>query len=146
MAKDRGMRTLLLGAIALVACMLLPGRAPGQIVLIANANLKADPVSKVEVRNVFTGATIGLRNGARVFPILMKKGPTHDEFLRDFIGVEAVQFRTDWRSLLFAGKITLPPYVDSEAEMVTYVAEHPSTIGYIHKSTPHQGVLVLEVR
>jgi len=122
----------------------LPSHA--QIVLIANPQLKIDSISKEDVRDIFTGVTADLHSGVRVKPVLLKKGPSHDEFLAAFIGVKATQFRSDWMSLVFAGKMFLPPSFDSETEVVDFVASHAGGIGYIHKITPHKGVTVLTVQ
>ena len=51
-----------------------------------------------------------------------------------------------WMALLFAGKMLVPSRLNSEAEMVEYVANHATAIGYVHKATPHKGVAVLTVQ
>jgi len=122
------------------------GRAHAQMVIIASPELKIDSVSKDDVRNIFTGATSDLRSGAHLKPVLLKKGPAQDEFLSIFIGVKEAQFRSDWFSLLFAGKSYLPPTLDLETDVIDFVAHHPTAIGYIHKATPHPGVVVLTVK
>jgi hypothetical protein len=117
-----------------------------QMVIIASPELKIASISKNDVRDIFTGATADLRSGTHVKPVLLKKGPVQDEFLVTFIGVKETQFRSDWVSLLFAGKMFLPPTLDLETDVVDFVAHHPSSIGYIHKATPHKGVVVLTVK
>jgi hypothetical protein len=121
-------------------------RAEGQIILIASADMKVESITKTDVRDVFTGAASNLQSGRRVKPILLTKGPAQDEFLSSYVGITQAEFRSDWIGLLFAGKSFMPPSFDSEAEVVEYVAHHASSIGYIHKATPHGGVTVLVVR
>jgi hypothetical protein len=132
---------LLLAAVPLVS---VSGHT--QIVIIANPSLTAVSISKDDVRDVFTGASSNLRFGPHVNPVLMVRCPTHDEFLSTYVGVMDGQFRSNWRSLLFAGQRTLPPSLDSEAAVIDDVLHHAITVGYIHKATPHPGVKELAVR
>ena len=125
---------------------LAAAQAHAQMVIIASPELKIDSISKNDVRDIFTGATADLRSGAHVKPVLLKKGPAQDEFLSTFIGVNETQFHSDWVGLLFAGKMFLPPTLDLETEVIDFVAHHPTAIGYIHKSTPHKGVVVLVMK
>ena len=130
--------------LAILFSMAAPART--QVVIIASPELKINSISKSDVHEIFTGATADLRSGAHVKPVLLKKGPVQDEFLSTFIGVTENQFRSDWVSLLFAGKMYLPPTLDLETGVIDFVAHHPTAIGYIHKATPHKGVVVLTVK
>jgi hypothetical protein len=87
-----------------------------------------------------------LKNGSHVTPVLLKAGPVNDSFLALYVGKSETAFRASWRSLLFSGQGVMPRTLDSEAAMVEYVAHTPGAIGYIAKSTPHEGVKVLSVR
>jgi hypothetical protein len=140
------MKKALLTAMLAFAWSLSAIHAHAQMVIIASPELKIDSISKEEIHDIFTGVSADLRSGTRIKPVLLKKGPAHDEFLSTFIGVKAAQFRPDWMGLLFAGKMLLPPTLDSEAEVVDYVGHHPASLGYIHKATPHKNVVILTVR
>ncbi len=134
------------GALLAGSMLVLAARSQAQIIIIANPELKTDSISKDGVRDIFTGASGTVKGGARVKPVLLKKSPAHAEFLATYIGVDDGQFRADWMKMLFAGKLLLPASVDSEADMVAYVEQHPGMIGYIRSTTPHKGVLVLTVK
>jgi hypothetical protein len=140
------MKNVFLTAVLAFAWLQLPIHSQAQMVIIASPELKIDSISKEEARDIFTGVSADLRSGTRIKPVLLKKGPAHDEFLSTFIGVKATQFRSDWMGLLFAGKMLLPPTLDSEADVVDYVAHHPTSLGYIHRATPHKNVVILTVR
>lgn len=130
----------------LVAAMILWGAAESssaQVVIIANANMKVDSISKDDVRDVFTGASTNLRFGPHARPVLMSKGRLNDEFMSVYIGMKDGEFHAGWVSLVFAGKMVMPPTFESEGEVVEYVAHHPFTLGYIHAGTPHDAVKVL---
>jgi len=141
LTKKRGL-FLFLGGVALLLCQ--PAQA--QVVVIANASVKSADVSGSDLRDVFTGASSTFKDGSRVAPVLLKQGATNDSFLSLYVGKSDTAFRASWRSLLFSGQGLMPRTLDSEAAVVEYVAHTPGAVGYISRSTPHEGVKVLAVR
>jgi len=126
--------------------LLLPAHARAQVLVVANPGVAASAVSRAQLRDVFTGAASGIKGAAQVTPVLLKDGPTHDDFLSAYIGKSDSAFRAEWRSLLFSGQAVLPRTMDSDTEMVEYVAHTPGAIGYIAQTSPHPGVKILAVR
>jgi hypothetical protein len=78
--------------------------------------------------------------------LLLKAGSVNDEFLTAYIGKSRAAFLASWRSLVFSGQATMPRSLETDAEVVEYVAHNPGAIGYIGKSSPHEGVKVLTIR
>jgi ABC-type phosphate transport system substrate-binding protein len=120
--------------------------AKAQVVLIVNSDVKAGDVSSADVREVFTGNSSTFKDGSHVTPVLLKSGAISDGFLALYIGKSDSAFRANWRSLLFSGQVVMPRTLNSEAAVVDFVAHTPGAIGYIAKSTPHDGVKTLSVR
>jgi ABC-type phosphate transport system substrate-binding protein len=133
---------LLFGSLIPLLCT----QAHAQVVVIANPNVAAASVSRTELRDVFTGASSSLSGGAQVTPVLLKQGAAHDEFLSIYIGKSGSAFRAGWRSILFSGQGIMPKSLDSDAAVVEYVAHTPGAIGYIGKTSSHDGVKILVVR
>lgn len=131
---------LIFGSLVLVA------EAHAQAVVIANPSVKPADISKNDPRDIFSGELSNLKDGSRVTPILLKAGPTTNEFLAAYIGKSDAAFRASWRSLVFSGQASMPKSLDSEAAVVEFVAHNPSAIGYISKATPHEGVKVITIR
>jgi ABC-type phosphate transport system substrate-binding protein len=140
------MKKLLSIFLFLAAAALLVPHAQAQVVIVANPSVKAADVSKADLRDVFTGASTSLKDGSHVVPILLKQGSAHDGFLSEFIGKSDSAFRASWRSLVFSGQGAMPKSVDSDAAMIEFVAHNAGAIGYIAKSSPHEGVKVLSVK
>jgi ABC-type phosphate transport system substrate-binding protein len=126
--------------------VLLCGHAQGQVLVIANSTVAAANVSRAELRDIFTGASSSLKDGAQVTPVLLKQGPVNDEFLSLYIGKSDTGFRAGWRSILFSGQGIMPKTLGSDAAVVEYVTHTPGAIGYIALATPHSGVKILVVR
>ena len=143
---ERTMRKLLFGTIFGLFAALSCHRLQAQVIVIAHPTLKAADVSTADLRDVFTGASSSFKDGSHVTPVLLKAGPVNDGFLTLYVGKSDSAFRANWRSLLFSGQAVMPRTLESEAAVVEYVAHTPGAIGYVAKSTPHEGVKVLSVR
>jgi ABC-type phosphate transport system substrate-binding protein len=129
---------------SLLPMLSLPGNA--QVVVIANPSVAAANVSRTELRDVFTGASSSLKDGAQVTPVLLRQGAVHTEFLTLYIDKSDSGFRAGWRSILFSGQGVMPRTLDSDAAVVEYVAHTAGAIGYIGRAAPHEGVKILGVR
>jgi hypothetical protein len=140
------MKNLLLIIPLLATALVFVPHAQAQSIVIANPSVKSADVSKSDLRDVFTGASTSLKDGSHVTPVLLKGGAVHDEFLNTYLGKNDTAFRAGWRSLVFSGQASMPKSLDTDAAVVDYVAHNAGAIGYISKSTPHEGVKVLSVR
>lgn len=140
------MNKLIFGVLLVASAGLIAGQVKAQAIVIANPGVKTSEVSKGDLRDVFTGAASSLKDGSHVTPVLLKAGAAHEEFLSEYVGKNDTAFRASWRSLVFSGQATMPKSLDSESAVVDYVAHNAGAIGYIGKSTPHEGVKVLGVR
>jgi ABC-type phosphate transport system substrate-binding protein len=140
------MKHLPLISITLAVVWFFSVHVEAQAVVIANPSVKSDEITKNELRDVFTGETKNLKDGSHVVPVLLQQGPTHTEFLADYVHVPDTMLRQDWRRLMFAGQAIQPKTFDDEAAVVAYVAHTPGAIGYIGKGTAHEGVKVLIVK
>jgi ABC-type phosphate transport system substrate-binding protein len=139
------MKRLLYGLLIFAGAHLATSRGMAQTV-IANSSVKASVISTAELRDVFIGVTANLRDGSRAIPVTLKSGETHDDFLKEFVGKSDAAFRATWRSLVFSGEATMPKLLNSDEEMVEYVAKTPGAIGYVSKNAKTAGVKVLTVR
>jgi ABC-type phosphate transport system substrate-binding protein len=140
------MKKLIFALLFLASALLMSTRASAQVIIIANPGVQATEVSKSDLRDVFTGGASSLKSGAHVTPLLLKGGTANEEFLSAYIGKNDTAFRASWRSLVFSGQASMPRTLETEAAMVEYVAHNAGAIGYISKSTPHEGVKVLAIR
>ena len=140
------MKKLLFAFLLVASASIFVAQAHAQAIVIANPSVKSAEVSKSDLRDVFTGAATSLKDGSHVTPVLLKSGPAHDEFLSEYIGKNDTAFRASWRILVFSGQASMPKSLDSDSAVVEYVAHNPGAVGYIGKSTPHDGVKILAVR
>ena len=130
----------------MLATPLLCLQAHAQVLVIANPSVAVASVSKAELRDLFTGASSSLKGGTQVTPVLLKQGAVHDDFLDLYVGKSDTAFRASWRSILFSGQGVMPKTLDTDTAVVEYVAHTAGAIGYIAKTSPHEGVKILAVR
>jgi len=118
----------------------------GDIKVIANASVGASSVSADELKGVFLATKTSLSDGSHVEPVLEKDGPTHEAFLKAFVGKTDSALATYYRSLVFTGKASMPKTTASDADMVAYVAKTKGAIGYVSVGAATAGVKTLEVK
>jgi len=140
------MKTLqILAAVALAA---LCARAlfAADVKVIVNPSVGASAVTADELKGVFLGTKTSLSDGSRVEPVLMKTGPAHASFLKEYVGKTEAALETYYRSLVFTGKGNMPKTLASDAEMVAYVAKTKGAIGYVSAAAATAGVKTLDVK
>ncbi len=129
---------------ALVLIMALPAVA-GDIKVVANPSVTADSISVAELRSVFLLQRRTLRDGSAVEPVLQKRGAPHEAFLRQYLNRDSEEIHIYYQGLVFTGKGSMPKQLDSDAEVVAYVAHTRGAIGYVSSGSPADGVRVLTV-
>ncbi|MGA2118808.1 MAG: hypothetical protein ABSH56_29155 [Bryobacteraceae bacterium] len=114
--------------------------------VIANSSVGASSVSADDLKGVFLATKTSLSDGSHVEPVLLKGGPTHEAFLKEYVGKTDAAFETYYRSLVFTGKASMPKALASDGDVVAYVAKTKGAIGYVGAGAATAGVKTLEVK
>jgi len=126
--------------------MVASGLAAADVKVIANPSVGAAAVSADELKGVFLVTKTSLGDGSHVEPVLEKGGPTHEAFIKEYLGKSDAALQTYYRSLVFTGKASMPKTVAVDAEVVAYVAKTKGAIGYVSAGANTAGVKVLDIR
>ena len=113
--------------------------------IIANASVKIDSISSSELRSVYMLQRRALKDGSPVEPVLQKKGAVHDTFLKLYLQREAEEIHTYHQGLVFTGKDSMPKELNSDNEVIAYVARTKGAIGYVSRAASMDGVKLLIV-
>jgi TonB family protein len=113
--------------------------------VIANSSVKTDIISKAELKRVFLEERISLADGTHVEPVLMKEGAVDEAFVQLYLGVTEDDLQIYYHTLLFTGRGYIPKVLDSDAEVVAYVARTRGAIGYVSASASTLGVKTLAI-
>ena len=137
------LRCILIAAAA-VLCVSWQAQAAG-VKVIANPSVTADSISAGDLKNVFLEDSDSL-GGSHVEPVLIKGGPAHEAFLKEYLGKSDTALQAFYRSLVFTGKASMPKILGSDAEVVAYVAKTKGAIGYVSPDASTAGVKTLQVK
>ena len=117
----------------------------GDVKIIGNVSVQADSISVSEIRSIFLLQRRTLTDGSAVVPVLEKSGATHEAFLRQYLDRGSEEIQTYYQGLVFTGKGSMPRELNSDAEVVAYVARTRGAIGYVSTAASTEGVKVLVV-
>jgi hypothetical protein len=130
---------LLLGALLAAA----PASA-ADVQIIANTSVAAE-LSAADVKDIFLGVK-DAAGGSTVVPVLASGGPTHEAFLKAYVGKSDQALRNHFKSLVFTGKGSMPKAFASDAEVIRYVASTKGAIGYVSGGAELAGVKKVHVK
>ncbi len=122
------------------------GAQAADIKVIANPSVGASSVSADELKSVFLATRTSLSDGSHVEPVLLKGGPSHAAFLKNYVGKTDEALSTYYRSLVFTGKGSMPRAFASDAEVVAYIEKTKGAIGYVSAAAATGGAKTLEVK
>jgi len=114
--------------------------------IIANPSVTVSFVSADELKNIFLVTKTSLSGGSHVEPVLEKGGPTHDAFLKQYLGKTDAALNTYYRSLVFTGQAFMPKMLGSDAEVAAYVAKTKGAIGYVDADASAPGAKAIAVK
>jgi len=114
--------------------------------IIANPSVNVSFVSADDLKNIFLVTKTSLSGGSHVEPVLEKGGPTHEAFLKQYLGKTDAALNTYYRSLVFTGKAFMPKMLASDAQVVAYVARTKGAIGYVNAGANTPGANEIAVR
>lgn len=137
-----GRRVLLSATIAIIVTLPLMAR---EAKVIANPSVAVESISIAELKGIFLLQRKTLKDGSSVEPVLQKSGPTHEAFLQQYLNRDTEEIRIYYQGLVFTGKGLMPKQLNSDAEVVSYVARTRGAIGYVSGTSPTEGVRVLNV-
>jgi ABC-type phosphate transport system substrate-binding protein len=144
--KENGMKNLRPILIVLIVLAFASSRAvAGAVKVIANPSVSVSAVSSGDLQSVFLLDSDSL-GGSHVEPVLVKGGPTHEAFLKEYLGKNDSALQAFYRSLVFTGKASMPKFLDSDAAVVAYVAKTKGAIGYVSDEASTAGVKVLSIK
>lgn len=120
-----------------------PALRAQDVVFIANKEVSVSAIKTSDLHAIFTGEKTRLADGSHVVPVLLKGGPVHEVFLKNYCDQTPNEFRAQWQKAVFTGQGSMPKAFDSEAAVIEYVAQTPGAVGYVSHFSAHVGVKAL---
>jgi ABC-type phosphate transport system substrate-binding protein len=113
------------------------------VVLVANKSVKISEITNADLRAIFMGTKTRFADGSHAVPVTLKGGPAHEVFLKNYVGEDPEEFRSQWRKVVFTGQGAMPKAFDSESALIEYVAATPGALGYVSRFSSQDGVKFL---
>ncbi len=135
----------LLPLLAAVVMFGAVGALAGDVKIVANSSVRADSITVAELRSVFLENKRSLSDGSHVEPVLANGGAAHEAFLRQYVGKRDDALRTHYRTMVFTGTGAMPKFLDTDAEIVNYVAKTKGAVGYVSSDFPAEEVKILHI-
>lgn len=117
----------------------------GDVKVVANPSVKTNSISTAELRGVFLLQRKKLNDGSKAEPVLQKAGASHDAFVKRYLNRDSEEIEIYYQGLLVTGKGSMPKRLNSDAEVVAYVASTSGAIGYVSSTASTERVKVLVV-
>jgi ABC-type phosphate transport system substrate-binding protein len=146
MREARAETRIILLCMALMSLCVSAHAASAELIVIANEDVAASELDSGTLQAIFLGKKTQWENGASIVPVNLKKGSTHQEFLKVIVRRTPAQYRSFWKRAIFTGTGMPPKSFATEEEVVNFVSASPGAIGYIDSSTAHEGVKVLSTK
>ena len=140
--STKALRVFIIAGLVLVSVASVAG---SDIKMIANSSVTTDFISRAELRRIYLLQSRKLKDGSVVEPVLQKRGAVHDTFCRQFLDRDGEEIRTYYHGVVFTGKGSMPRELNSDEEMVSYVARTRGAIGYVSGGANTEGVKILAV-
>ena len=119
--------------------------ADEEILIIVNKETSIKSLGLNTLVDIYTNNKTKWDNGVKIRVSMLKKGPVHDAFSKEMIGMAPKKLVGVWKKVIFTGLGTPPKVVNTEAEMIQYVASTKGAIGYISAAAQPENVNVFKL-
>ena len=116
------------------------------IYVVVNKENTIELLDKKEVVDLYMGRTAFFKTGSRVLAVDVALGSRiRSDFYRELIHKSVAEVQAYWARLLFTGRATPPFQIETDAEVIEFVKDNASAIGYVSESALDDGVKVVYV-
>jgi ABC-type phosphate transport system substrate-binding protein len=136
--RSAGKTRYLILLLAFVNCGCLA--AAQDVTFVVNKDVHVSVIKASDLHAIFTGEKTRFADGSHAVPVILRGGPAHEVFVKNYCDETPAEFRAQWRKAVFTGQGSMPRAFDSESALVQYVAETSGAIGYVSRFSPKDHV------
>jgi ABC-type phosphate transport system substrate-binding protein len=136
----------------LAAMMALAGARPGASAppayrVIVNSGNPQDSVDRKFLAEGFLKKAAEWPDGTPIAPVdLAGDSPVRRRFSEEVMGRSVAAIKSYWQQLIFSGRGVPPPELETDEEVVKFVARRRGAVGYVSMGGEVSGVKVVGVR
>ncbi len=116
-----------------------------EVIFITNMNNPDSTLTKKEIRDIFMGDKSAWSDGSKIYFSIIRKGATHNQFLKTYINMSPKNFVRYWKRQILTGKATKLKLANTEDEIVKYVSKNNGGIGYVSSTVPIGDLKILKI-
>ena len=115
--------------------------------IIVNSSNAATSLGKNDLSRMFMKKTAAWSDGRPILPVdLGGSDPVRKGFSKAIHGRSASAVKNNWQRMVFTGRGTPPPELQSESDVLNYVRFNPGAIGYVSATADTSSVRVIDVK
>lgn len=119
---------------------------PARFKIVVNATVRAGPMTRQELSDLFLGKTARWPAGPSVLPVdQSERARVRSDFAKEVHQRSLGELRTYWEQRLFAGRGAPPLVKASDEEVVAFVRANPGAVGYVSAGAVVDGVGLLHL-
>jgi len=136
---------LLMTVYIIVTCI-FSQLATAEVVVIVNAKNTIVSISKSDLSRIFLGKADSYGDGAKAIPInQIFSSTTRKEFDKNLLRKTSMQIKAYWSKQMFAGNGIPPKEFNGDLDVLLFISQDNSAIGYIDSSALNGSVKVIKV-
>lgn len=141
------MRLIIVAALALGWLTTLPATAEEPFIVIVHESNPTAALSRSELSRLFLKRTTRWKGSLKIHPVdLPSSSLLRQTFSKTVHGKDVSWVEAYWRKMIFAGRSSQPPELDSEDRALEFVRDNPGAIAYVSRSTTlGKGVRPLQI-
>ncbi len=115
--------------------------------VIVHPDNKHQSLDRKWVADAFLKKTTRWSGDVTIRPVDAKPASSsRQRFSKDILKRSVSSVKNYWQQLIFSGRGTPPPELDSDEAIVSYVLKHPGAIGYVSAAADLKGAKIVDVK
>jgi ABC-type phosphate transport system substrate-binding protein len=123
------MKKLIVGLLAIMAFS--SAAYAEDIIIIANKDVPDSTLTQDEIKKIFLGRMVHWSDNSRIHAATVRDEGIHEKFLKQYLEKTEAKWKIYWKRMVFTGRGVPPKSINTEAELIAYVAETKGALGYI---------------
>lgn len=125
--------------------LFIPETANAEVIIVANRSVPEDTISEDVLKDIFMGITLTWDDSQEIKSVVLQGGSTHEDFIKNYLHKTSSQFDIYWKKRMFTGKGTPPHTVQSESDIIDYVAATKGAISYLSTEPTNDNIKVIKI-
>ena len=144
--NNRKVSAKVLAVLSGITLFLLSTAFASDILVIVNKNVPNSSLSTKQIKDIYSANMTKWDDNKSIVVTTNMESELHEIFLKKYINKSPSQFENTWKKIMFTGKGTIPPKIQTSQSLIDQVASTSGAIGYVAAGLDTSRVKVIEVK